>query len=136
MSITIQNIPYLSLLWIGIGFLLVLIGILRLAYDQSQEEKEDSFYKGQSELFAYFLQEEEKKNDKIRESFNSTEQVEPVPVEHVMLNEETVRPPREDLVFEEIIRQYEKNVPLEEIAKRLKIGIGEVKLIVSLDAMR
>ena len=136
MSVTIQNIPYLSLIWIGMGFLLVLIGILRLAYNQSQEEKEDSFYKGQSELFAYFLQEEEKKNDKIRESFSSIEQVEPSPIEDEETVEKSVRQPREDVVFEEIIRQYEKNVPLEEIAKHLKIGIGEVKLIVSLYAMR
>lgn len=125
MWLTIENLPYLSLGWIGIGFLLVIAGVIALAHQQANDD-EYVKYDGAEEMFSFFLQEEEKKNDLLREQIEEKrENVKP-----------KTRNTKDTDLYEEIIKCYESNMPMEEIAKQMKIGIGEVKLIISLYCMR
>lgn len=146
MSIAVENLPIFFLIMVGLGVAIVFIGIVRLAdihegeqYYVSMNQKNDS--KNLEELFSYFLQEEEKKNQDFREMVigasqskdeeaSSEKQVIIKSVDRI--NHQQV----EKQVFNEIIKRYKEGEAVEEIAKNLKKGIGEVKLVISLYSMR
>ena len=66
---TIQNLPFIYLIWITIGVVLILIGIFMLAsYQNSIVDKNLSTQRTQVNeelegILSYFLQEEEKASD-------------------------------------------------------------------------
>lgn len=153
MAITVENIPYLSLIWIAIGFGILIIGIFMIAHHQAAPGEYTRDLEGKEnqrieELFSFFLQEQEQKNEALRDTvLNATSPLaleegkrkveidtnkevstnKEVKVEALMKNNEG---------FENIRKLYEKGITPEEIAKELKMGIGEVQLILSLYTMR
>lgn len=145
MSVAVENLPIFFLIMIGIGVAIVFIGIVRLAgihedeqYYVSMNQKDDS--KNLEELFSYFLQEEEKKNQDFREMVMKTPKNnnESVIKQQIIYknNNKMAQQQAEKQMFNEIIRRYKEGEAVEEIAKDLKKGIGEVKLVISLDSMR
>ena len=148
MSIAVENLPIFFLLMIGVGVAIVFIGIVRLAgihedeqYYVSMEQKDDS--RNLEELFSYFLQEEEKKNQDFREMVMKTSENSKAENESIT-NQQNVHKNNNNLnqheaenqIFNEIIKRYKEGEAIEEIAKSLKKGIGEVKLVISLYSMR
>ncbi len=147
MQIMIQNLPYFCLIWIGIGFILLMTGIFMLSYRHSntaqytEEAPKEEFFHDKSnmqELLSFFLQEEEKKNNEFRKSLMEAY----TQMDKQSRNSETqlfmqtfVDPPKSDK-YTDIIELYEKGIDITEIAKKLKMGKGEVELIISLYMMR
>ena len=149
MSIAVENLPIFFLIMTGVGVAIVFIGIVRLAgihedeqYYISMNQQDDS--KNLEELFSYFLQEEEKKNQDFREmvlktSENNNESAIKQQTIHKNNNSNSNKMTSQQVekqMFNEIIRRYKEGEAVEEIAKDLKKGIGEVKLVISLDSMR
>lgn len=153
MSMTIQNIPFFCLLWIGMGVVFITLGIFMVAshsesnnhYTEFSNQKLSSEYnKEVGELFSYFLEEEEKKNQGLREivleAANKKEK------KHKSSSAESAPAMGSDNInhystqhstqYNEIIKLYEDGLGVEEIAKKLKKGIGEVNLMISLYTMR
>lgn len=137
MNITIENLPILFLMIVGIGVIIVVIGVLRLA---SSQELSDDYYVSANnehdtahlqELFSYFLEEEEKKNNAFREMIRDTSKEQG----SQKVREKEV-PVAERIIFEEIIKMHEQGEDAQHIAKKLNRGIGEVNLIISLYAKR
>lgn len=146
MSIAVENLPIFFLIMVGLGVAIVFIGIVRLAgihedeqYYVSMNQKNDS--NNLEELFSYFLQEEEKKNQDFREMVIGASQSKD---EEVSSEKQVIRKTVgsidqqqvEKQAFNEIIKRYKEGEAIEEIAKNLKKGIGEVKLVISLYSMR
>lgn len=146
MQIIIQNIPYLCLLWIGIGFIVLITSIFILSYRQSNvsqytekispEEIDDDKVNIQ-ELFSFFLQEEEKKNNDFRNQLMqvySQKDKQYIDRETERLTQNSM--PIQQEKYSDIIQLCEQGLSANEIAKRLKMGKGEVELIISLYMMR
>lgn len=152
MSITIENLPIIFLGIVGIGMVIVLIGILRLANEQEYHYRytnlEENSHTGHLEdLFSFFLQEEEKKNESFREMVmdvaNSNKKQaftvadkESRTIKRVEKKKDNLNIQTEQVNYKEIIERYEMGQDIETIAKDLKKGTGEVKLIISLYARR
>lgn len=159
MSITIENLPIFFLLMIGIGIIVIVIGIIRLA----NHSEDTSLYSANNmnenqqyleELFSFFLQEEEKKNQDLRkivmgvsEEENQNANLNLNSSFHKIREARTVDNEKEPKSFatdtekykedyRKIIARYEAGDDIETIAKSLKKGVGEVKLVISLYAMR
>lgn len=143
----VENLPIFFLVMVGVGVAIVFIGILRLAgihedeqYYISMNQKDDS--KNLEELFSYFLQEEEKKNQDFREmvmetSKNKEDKESVLRQQSIDKNTNKLNQQQaQKQLFNEIIKRYEEGESIEEIAKTLKKGIGEVKLVISLYSMR
>ena len=153
------SIPYFGLIWTGIGFLFMLIGFFRLAYEEHESEDYTGIENSQAqELFAYFLEEEEKKNNALRQTIEEAktlqkdihvikeeqnkkhekyEQEEDTPSKIVENNQSiSVNKNEEIKLYDEIIKLYEAGVSVEDIAKKLGKGKGEVQLMLSLYAIR
>lgn len=132
MKLTVEIIPYISLIWIGIGFFIILVGVFALAHQEAKEDHYTSFEEtSPNELFAFFLEEEEKKNDSLRKSLLADKQVkEADPIEVKACKPSTHQ------LYDQIISEHEKGAGIDEIAKKLNIGKGEVKLMLSLYTMR
>lgn len=147
MSIAIENMPIIFLIIIGIGVAIIVTSVISLAglsehtdnyYVASDVsgEKEDTAHL--EELFSYFLEEEEKKNDAFRqmvldqtkETKSSEKKAHPIAIR------KTAKQQIDQHTFNEIIKRYEQGEDPQSIAKDLKKGIGEVKLILSLYSMR
>lgn len=127
MKLTVEVIPYISLIWIGLGFIFILIGFFTLAHQEAKEQDYTTFEDtNPKELFAFFLEEEEKKNESFRKSLLEDKQEKGV---------EKVQPETHQL-YDQIIKLHEAGMSIEVIAKQLNIGKGEVKLILSLYTMR
>lgn len=127
----IVNMPYLSLIWLGLGFCIVILGIIMLAHLYNKEEdytqyENDQITQKTEELFSYFLEEEEKKNNILRKELLGKDE------DKNKKKQQT----KEEAVYEEIIRLHKENMSVETIAKKMQIGVGEVKLIISLYTMR
>ena len=145
MNISVENLPIFFLIMVGIGVAIVFIGIVRLAgiheeeqYDMSMDQKDDT--KHLEELFSYFLQEEEKKNNHFREmvleaSRNKEDSIIKQQTMYKNINKMNEQQ-AEKQIFNEIIKRYKEGETVEEIAKNLKKGIGEIKLVISLYLMR
>ena len=149
MNVTIENLPIIFMGFVGIGMIIVLIGIVRLASHQgdssaytSLEDKNDSEHI--EDLFSFFLQEEEKKNEQLREEIRDVSRVNNNPsvewnkddkAQQVKVKKDQKKQPDKQL-FAEIIKRYNEGQDIETIAKDLKKGTGEVKLIISLYSIR
>lgn len=146
-NVVVENLPIFFLIMIGIGVAIVFIGIIRLASIHEEEQyyididqKDDS--KNLEELFSYFLQEEEKKNQDFREMVLKTSKNKED--KEFVLRQQSMdenmnkfnHQQEEKQLFNEIIKRYKEGESIEEIAKGLKKGIGEVKLVISLYSMR
>ena len=144
---TIQNLPFIYLIWITIGVVLILIGIFMLAsYQNSIVDKNLSTQRTQVNeelegILSYFLQEEEKKNQGFRDMLeNYTKEI------GSKVNKDTRKNTQENINSNnkqdikddimEITALADQGLEVEEIAKRLGKGIGEVNLILSLYKMR
>lgn len=123
MRVTLENLPYLCLLWIGLGFIIILTGVFVIAYIKFEESDYTQYvdidkFEGldktnEEEVFAKVLQsKQKKKNQEIEDKTNKTE------------------------IYSEIKALYIEGKQEEEIAKILNIGVGEVQLILSLYKMR
>ncbi len=146
MEILIQNVPYYCLLWIGVGFILLIIGIFILSYKQSnvsqytEKVSSENVLDDQSnvqELLSFFLQEEEKKNNDFRK--NLMKAYAQKDDQEINTNSELSTHssmPIQKEKFSDIIKLCEQGLDANEIAKRLKMGKGEVELIISLYMMR
>ena len=72
MSITVEIMPILWLLWIVVGVVFIIIGVIRLGTHQESDDhyvalNEQKNTMQLEELFSYFLEEEEKKNQGFRD---------------------------------------------------------------------
>lgn len=143
----VENLPIFFLSMIGIGMMVVVIGIVKIAALNGEEPKQvylDSKEENRNleELFSYFLQEEEKKNQNFREEILKTSQIlkkkeEKMVHQHLLKNRKKEdEKNKEAQLFDEIIKRYHQGESIEEIAKNLKKGTGEVKLIISLYSMK
>ena len=151
MDLTVENLPMFFLILVGIGMIIVLIGIIRLAghgedaslYTQLDSNEQVNHLE---DLFSFFLQEEEKKNQHFREIVidASKNKVKDVKTEYNQVSDKEQKVAKNKQVsiqaeketFKEIIRRYSEGEEIEKIAKDLKKGTGEVKLIISLYSMR
>lgn len=147
---TIENLPIIFMGFVGIGMIIVLIGIIRLASHQgdgsaytSLEDKADS--RQLEDLFSFFLQEEEKKNQQFRDelrvasrsSHNETiQRTKDEKMQTIKIKKDAYKKQVDKELFNEIIERYNDGQDIETIAKDLKKGIGEVKLIISLYSIR
>ncbi|MGL4362277.1 MAG: DUF6115 domain-containing protein [Cellulosilyticaceae bacterium] len=128
--ITIQNMPYISLIWTGVGFFIMLISIIVLAYQNSKYEEQFTEYSEKTiknkaeELFSYFLEEEKEKKEVEQNVIIS--QMEPKKSKEM----------QQDGQYDEIIRLYDEKMTIEDIAKQMKMGVGEVQLFLTLYLMR
>lgn len=143
MGINVEILPIIFMIMVGVGMIFVLVGIIRLAGHQEDasvytdsEMKENVDHL--EDLFSFFLQEEEKKNqlfrDEMRSATQRNEQKEWSKVNEKPKDEYKKRVDKE--IFAEIIRRYNEGQDIEVIAKDLKKGTGEVKLIISLYSIR
>lgn len=158
---TIQNIPFFCLIWIGIGFLFIMVGIVRMAspkqddyyITQGRKDNTESSSDQMQELFSFFLEEEEKRNQDLRKivlqqnrseisSMKEKENQEKKRLdENHIINSKIGNKPSNNNAnasneHHRIIELYEKGHSVEEIAKKLKKGVGEVNLMISLYTMR
>ncbi|MDF2877532.1 MAG: hypothetical protein K0S30_628 [Clostridia bacterium] len=155
MGSTIQNIPFFCVLWIGIGFIFIIAGVFVMAsraeannhYIEFADQKPNTDYPKQvGELFSYFLEEEEKKNQGLREmlleGIDKKSEVQPGSTESHLSKDSSPQNPyspkprnhsHSDL--NEIIQLHEQGFKSEEIAKKIKKGVGEVNLMISLYTM-
>ncbi len=148
MSIAVENLPIIFLIIVGIGMMIVLVGILRLANEQDHGSvytklEENGHTSHLEDLFSFFLQEEEKKNQDFREMVMSvTKDKEERMLTDTNQNAEFFKSNKKmssligQGIYKEIIKRYEDGQDVETIAKDLKKGTGEVKLIISLYARR
>lgn len=140
MEMTIQNLPFVYLLWITIGVFIIIIGIFMLVAheneagyytsiaDKTHESKEDL-----EGILSYFLEEEEKKNQGFRDMLESYAK------QMGHKEEKTIRQSSESKnanYVSEIVTLADKGLDVEEIARQLGKGVGEVQLILSLYKMR
>lgn len=150
MNVTIENLPIIFMGFVGIGMIIVLIGIVRLASHQgdssaytSLEDKNGSEHI--EDLFSFFLQEEEKKNEQFRQAIRDVSKVNNNPsvewnkddkLQQVKVKKDQYKKQADKQLFAEIIKRYNDGQDIETIAKDLKKGTGEVKLIISLYSIR
>lgn len=134
--------PILWLLWVMVGVIFMIIGVIRLGSEQGREQsyvrldkEQDESTNDLQELFSYYLEEEEKKNQGFRESLLMA-----VNIHNESMRQPTSNPKKNyranESLYSEVIRRYEAGESLELIAKNLKKGVGEIKLILSLYSMK
>ena len=136
----VTSLPYLGLLWTGGGFLCILVGFFILAYHEHEESDYTNISANNTEeLFAYFLEEEEKKNDALRQTLEVTAKSQ-IPLVNQKVEENKIKSTKfsqeESLICKEIIKLYKSGLSVDEIAKKLNKGKGEVQLMISLYSMR
>lgn len=140
MEMTLQNLPFFYLLWITIGVVLILIGIFMLVHHEntsgyytSMEDKSSGTKEDLEGILSYFLEEEEKKNQGFRETLESyaKEMTTTMPAEAKKKNET-----RKSNHINDITKLADEGLEVEEIARKLGKGVGEVQLILSLYKMR
>lgn len=161
---TLANLPNIHLIIMAIGMLIVLYGILRLAHHGNDvEAKQTSNEPELSDVFHYFLQEEEKKNNDMRamllrstENKANTESEKVIQYKAQMTpNQVTqnrqaqvrqaqpilmkpvrneIKPEVQNKEYMAIIERYQRGESVEHIARILGKGVGEVKLVLSLYA--
>lgn len=144
MNITIESLPIYFLIFVGIGVGIVFIGILKIAglHEEGHYTNidQEDHLKNVEELFSYFLEEEEKKNQSFREMIVGASKNKSQEAKSNKLGRYEKTKQTSSLVskqdFEEIIKRHQSGESIEEIARNLKKGIGEVKLVISLYSMR
>lgn len=141
MNIAVENLPIIFLIIVGVGVAVIVGSVLVLAggqrdlqevpiKDQLEETASEipSETASIEELFSYFLEQEEKKNEQLRQTVKQDALKKDGPKGGPYVEEKEM--------FGEIIKRYEQGEDVASIAKSLKKGIGEVRLILSLHAMR
>ena len=146
MNYLIQNMPIVWIIFIMLGTMCIIWSVVKIGNSKSDSEEE---YRGENvgnkeelkELFSYFLEEEEKKNQGVRNLLQDT----------ININKQTEYKPNQNnesssyeqnsknasgLAYFEIMRYYKQGKSEEWIAQKLKKGVGEVKLIISLYNMK
>lgn len=143
MSITVEIMPILWLGWIVFGVVFIIVGILKLSTHQESEDHYVTLNGQRSteqleELFSYFLEEEEKKNQGFRDLLVDIvrKQEDGKDEQSKSLDKQTIGKKVNEKLYDEIITLYENGESIEAIARNLKKGIGEVKLIISLYSMK
>ena len=143
MSITVEIMPILWLGWIVFGVVFIIVGILKLSTHQESEDHYVTLNGQRSteqleELFSYFLEEEEKKNQGFRDLLVDIvrKQEDGKDEQSKSLDKQTIGKKVNEKHYDEIITLYENGESIEAIARNLKKGIGEVKLIISLYSMK
>lgn len=141
---TVENLPIIYLVIMAVGMIIVLIGILRLAAQGEVTNKKPQSEPELSDVFHYFLQEEEKKNNDMRkmlikvqdtkESQQETQKIQSAMKPQKRVDQEKIEKIEINNDFENIIARYKKGETIDQIAKALEKGVGEVKLILSLYA--
>lgn len=141
MSSLITNMPLLWIVVIVLGIICIMYSIIKITSDKLNDTQDyvESSHNGKEEikeLFSYFLEEEEKRNEDIRNM-----------MKHNIVNNKNMDYINEDRqkqnrnnqskeIYPEIMEYYNQGKDEEWIAKKLKRGIGEVKLIISLYNMK
>ena len=144
---TVENLPVFFLIMIGIGVIIIVIGVIGLASIHEELRHEIGVSQPKEahhleELFSYFLQEEEKKNQDFRNEILEDTRNKQKKEEGQVFNDSSRGKNKisankiEEQILDEIITSYQNGQSVEEIAKKLKKGIGEVKLIISLYSMK
>ena len=139
---TIQNLPFLYLIWITVGVVLILIGIFilishinttgnKVSPEQSTQTNEEL-----EGILSYFLQEEEKKNEGFREMLENYAKEIGTKVTGSSTTSEVKVNPKAKNNISDITVLADQGLSAEEIAKQLGKGVGEVNLILSLYTMR
>lgn len=133
--------PILCLLWTVVGVIFIIVSVVRLGnYHESEDyyvtlDEEQNKANHLEELLSYYLEEEEKKNQGFRELLLTT-----LKTQNESSNEQMKEHKKNDTInekmYSEIIRRYHEGEEIETIAKNLKKGVGEVKLILSLYSMK
>lgn len=136
MKLTIENLPIIFLIILGIGMLIIVISIMNLASIKEEDTAPEGYTHEMRELFSYFLQEEEEKNNKMRkeigEQLQNNRHKEGKKVKQEFLEKKSMETP----IFEEVVNRAARGEEAKNIAKELGRGIGEINLIISLNAMR
>nr|WP_302595241.1 hypothetical protein [uncultured Cellulosilyticum sp.] len=140
MEMTLQNLPFFYLLWITIGVVLIVIGIFMLVYHENESGYYTSMTNKPSEgkedlegILSYFLEEEEKKNQGFRETLESyAKEMATQSSEEVKKNDESKKVNH----INDITKLADEGLEVEDIARKLDKGVGEVQLILSLYKMR
>ncbi len=140
MEMTLQNLPFFYLLWITIGVVLIVIGIFMLVYHENESGYYTSMTNKPSEgkedlegILSYFLEEEEKKNQGFRETLESyAKEMATQSSEEVKKNDESKKVNH----INDITKLADEGLEVEDIARKLGKGVGEVQLILSLYKMR
>lgn len=141
---SIISMPMLCLIWIALGVIVLVVGLFFIAGHNEKEDYYTSMDDGKDmhqsleELFSYFLQEEEKKNEGFRELLKEYAKGggHKEGREEIGHHKKTNDTSKRSAVYEEILALYNEGNDVEAIAKKLKKGIGEVNLILSLYNMR
>ena len=143
MSSLVTNMPLLWVVVIIVGIGCIIYSTIKIMSDKTDdsqkytenasEDKEDI-----KELFSYFLEEEERKNQDIRqllkESINKNTDKN---VNHPTTNKNDRKSKNtSDELYVEIMKYYSEGKSEDWIAKKLKKGVGEVKLVISLYNMK
>lgn len=133
---TLENLPIIYLIIMAIGMCIILIGILRLAQQGDVLETKPKNEPELSDVFHYFLQEEEKKNNDVRAMLMqmTTNDTKAKTVQNEVQKKHSQEKDQSNEDFINIIRRYQKGETIDQIAKALGKGVGEVKLIISLYA--
>lgn len=135
---TLENLPIIYLIIMAIGMGIVLVGILRLARQDDILEEKPKNEPELSDVFHYFLQEEEKKNNDIRamlaQSANQDTKAVQDKIQKIDSQEKKVKTEVQNEDFIEMIKRHQRGETIDQIAKALGKGVGEVKLIISLYA--
>lgn len=115
MKILFENLPYIWLMWIGLGFVIILVGIIMIAQDKTEEPKKEEKHNIDFSSFLSILKEKE--------------EVDQLPlIQDEMQN-------TSNTLYVQIIDLYRERHASHEIAKILGVGVGEVELILSLYKM-
>lgn len=143
MSITVEIMPILWLGWIIFGVVFIIVGVLKLSINQESEDHYVTLNEQRSteqleEMFGYFLEEEEKKNQGFRDLLVDIvrKQEDAKDERSKSLDKQAIGKKVNEKLYDEIIMLYENGESIEAIARNLKKGIGEVKLIISLYSMK
>ncbi len=143
MSITVEIMPILWLGWIIFGVVFIIVGVLKLSIHQESEDHYVTLNEQRSteqleEMFGYFLEEEEKKNQGFRDLLVDIvrKQEDAKDERSKSLDKQAIGKKVNEKLYDEIIMLYENGESIEAIARNLKKGIGEVKLIISLYSMK
>ncbi len=132
MDSILQNMPVIWIIYIFIGISCIVWSIIKLGNVETELNEGNGGHKSSDEikeLFSYFLQEEEKKNDGVRSL-----------IKDIAVDKEEKQGPhhtnKQKDNYTEIMKYYESGKTEEWIAKKLGKGVGEVKLIISLYSMQ
>lgn len=138
MSITLENLPIIFMGIVVVGVAILIMSTMMIAslveppLDKIEHDNgQDDHYE---ELFSYFLKEEEKKNEAFRKDLLKEGIIQQEPFQkniktQLMTKQQWEEKPE---ILAEVIKRYEQGESEKSIAKNLKKGIGEVRLMLSL----